>query len=401
MKKKYKKRMIYDAMGLRLAVALEWVLERLPQSVNINPEYTMKGKAQTLCDYFLVNGAGKRDAEAVVRIVEERNKIAHAGGGHLPYLSGQDFKHMREDCVTVDKLLGDAFGIPQKKLPMSNLIFHSLPYDMGNAGDLIKHGALVYFVRWWFNEKGKDRPFRFADPFGGCPWEVVENKEINRRLEKLKKVAPNVASCLSRDKRYYNSGHVVNFAARGKAEVRTSDASDIARADLMASFIDDDNMELLKAPDHKHEDGYSILGRAGEFDLVLLDPFGDFLYNEATSGFPKLKQIKSITETPAPDGRDVCVAVFILDMRPNRIRENYVKFKNEELGDIAISLRCPKILDDKVKGEKNYDMEILLISKAFANNGGWRLRASLEGFKNSLQEILFPHGDKEIEIYPR
>lgn len=25
----------------------------------------------------------------------------------------------------------------------------SLPYDMGNAGDLLKHGVLAEFVRWY------------------------------------------------------------------------------------------------------------------------------------------------------------------------------------------------------------------------------------------------------------
>ena len=42
----------------------------------------------------------------------------------------------------------------------------SLPYDMGNAGDLLKHGVLAEFVRWRC-ESG--RPGRFIDLFGGEP----------------------------------------------------------------------------------------------------------------------------------------------------------------------------------------------------------------------------------------
>ena len=39
-----------------------------------------------------------------------------------------------------------------------------LPYDMGNAGDLLKHGVLAEYVRWQC-ELGL--PPRFLDPFGG------------------------------------------------------------------------------------------------------------------------------------------------------------------------------------------------------------------------------------------
>ena len=42
----------------------------------------------------------------------------------------------------------------------------SLPYDMGNIGDLLKHGVLAEFVRWQC-ELG--RSFRFFDLFGGEP----------------------------------------------------------------------------------------------------------------------------------------------------------------------------------------------------------------------------------------
>ena len=46
----------------------------------------------------------------------------------------------------------------------------TLPYDMGNAGDLLKHGVLAEHVRWhavWACR------FDFLDPFGGKPWAIA------------------------------------------------------------------------------------------------------------------------------------------------------------------------------------------------------------------------------------
>ena len=50
-----------------------------------------------------------------------------------------------------------------------------LPYDMGNAGDLLKHGVLAEFVRWRC-ERGAS--FRFIDLFGGEPWEDRPKPEV-------------------------------------------------------------------------------------------------------------------------------------------------------------------------------------------------------------------------------
>ena len=41
-----------------------------------------------------------------------------------------------------------------------------LPYEMGNSGDLIKHGVLAEYVRWR-HQSGS--PVRFIDLFGGEP----------------------------------------------------------------------------------------------------------------------------------------------------------------------------------------------------------------------------------------
>lgn len=403
MKKSDKKKMIYDAMALRLAVVLEWILGQLPEVVKIDPEDSLKGKARTLRDYFQEKGADEKQAKAVVRVIDERNKIAHPddGGNYRPYLTAQDFRKVREDCRTIDELLmKHCDDFPLEKLPMSKLMFHSLDYDMGNTGDLIKHGALVHFVRWWFENNSKTKPLRFADPFGGCPWEIVENPEIKKRLRTLEKSDSKLAKCLWREGRYYNSGHIVNFAANqcgGKAMVRTSDACDIARSDLMASAIHADDMELLGKP-HKCNDGYSILSQAGEFDLVLLDPYGDLLAKDI-SQFQKIHKA-------ACDNPKTAFMVFVLDMQPwemppesTGIHKKHVRYLQErdKLSGMAFSLRCRKAIP--TKHNRTYDAEILLISKEFAKGGGKKLRERLEEFKEMAKKVLFPHGDQKITIW--
>lgn len=58
-----------------------------------------------------------------------------------------------------------------------------LPYDMGNAGDLLKHGLLAEFTQWWCRLNAK--PLRFIDPFGGRPWAVPPVPRVVERVTAL------------------------------------------------------------------------------------------------------------------------------------------------------------------------------------------------------------------------
>lgn len=53
----------------------------------------------------------------------------------------------------------------------------SLPYDMGNAGDLLKHGVPAEFVRWRL-ERGAS--VRFLDLFVGEPFACVAPETVKR-----------------------------------------------------------------------------------------------------------------------------------------------------------------------------------------------------------------------------
>ena len=57
----------------------------------------------------------------------------------------------------------------------------TLPYYMGNAGDLLKHGVLAEYVRW---QCGQGIRSGSLDPFGGEPWgDAIP--EVVRRVRAL------------------------------------------------------------------------------------------------------------------------------------------------------------------------------------------------------------------------
>lgn len=259
----------------------------------------------------------------------------------------------------------------------------NFPYDMGNAGDFIKHGALTLFVQWWC-ENNPTKTLRFADPFGGIPCGRVINPVIKKRLNILRGEEPFVAECLWDGDTYRNSGHIVAEAVRQcgkKPEVWTSDKCPDRCEQLKESGL---NMLHKKYDGYQCDDGYSILAHAGDFDLVLLDPCGDLLKKN-------IRQFQKIHKA-ACDNPKTAIMVFVLDMQgygmlpeTSGIEDKHNRYLKErkELGDMAFSLRCRK-----VRGESKYEPEVILISQAFANDGGRKLYARLEQFKSAAQKAL-------------
>jgi len=79
-----------------------------------------------------------------------------------------------------------------------------LAYDMGNAGDMLKHGVLAEFVRWRCESTGS---LRFIDLFGGEPW-AAPVPEVARRVRALPNCAPRAVQTDIGENRYYGSGLV-------------------------------------------------------------------------------------------------------------------------------------------------------------------------------------------------
>ena len=421
MKKSHKKRMIYDAMALRLAVALEAFID------DKRPDLKGEKYRNKIHDFSL----GLRCSNEVSPILERifgsqagkegvRHLIAHPRrGSHIPYLGYDRFQKFRDDCTTLDACFKDEIG----ESPMSKIMFYSLPYDMGNAGDLIKHGALSIAVRWWHRHCARQGTvIHFADPFGGCPWEEVESCEIKRRLLALggTKLGRFVGKCLWDGELYYNSGHIARravsqseneFEASIGLQTWTSDRDEIARSDLVTSGL----LLLDKKYKSKYDntDAYSILDYADDFHFILLDPFDDFV-PRANKHFERILDI--VVKNP-----NIIIMVFVLDKYTEAHRQKAISPKKdlieekhnqydvakEGLEGYAFSLRCPpikkaKMKKDTVEGESDYDLEVLLISQQFANNteAAAELRKDLQSYADALTEV-FPLGDKKIKFWPK
>jgi hypothetical protein len=249
-----------------------------------------------------------------------------------------------------------------------------LPYDMGNAGDLMKHGLLAEFTQWWC--RASREPIRFVDPFAGRPWVETPVPTVVRRVEALSGFAVTAAQP-HLEKRYYGSAHVVRYAARAvgqHAEVLVSDRDPGALHDLLCSGLTE-----LQYPGFDAADGYSILKTEINPDLILIDPFDSLVSREAPLILPEISKFSA----------RVAIIVFVLirDLM-NADGKRYVALKTQHLSH-AWSLRCPPLQDTGIKGEANYTAEVLLIApKLLMQPTAALLREKLKCFAKRLSEVL-------------
>jgi hypothetical protein len=251
-----------------------------------------------------------------------------------------------------------------------------LPYDMGNAGDLVKHGVLAEFTQWWCEQEC--RCLRYLDPFGGRPWVSPPEPEVTRRVQALscraiRDAQPDPAV------RYYGSSLVVLNAARavgGSAIVWSSDSDPEARHALAEC---NSSLQDLKVPGFSSSDGFSILGCDVDADLLLLDPFADFLPNRADREIPRMANIAS---------RMACV-LFVLNLDPtNCVGRRYCSLRSKHLPS-AWSLHCPRIPDTPVRGESRYEVEVLLAWQRLMDHPHRDiLRNRLQSYANCLSAVM-------------
>ena len=238
----------------------------------------------------------------------------------------------------------------------------NLRYDMGNAGDLLKHGVLAEFIRWQCESNGA---FRFIDPFGGEPWsEPVP--EVVRRLRVLPDgCALRLAQPDLGESRYYGSGLVARRTAKtcGCRGVRVL-ASDKnpARRERLRSF----GLSPLRKDfpgcggDEDEFDGYAAIDQIApgtrDGDLLLIDPFEEFLPDRASAVVPRLTEI----------AQRASVLLFALNPDPND--PDGRQFDNLLAGHLpgAWRMTCPPLFPEtKVKGESRYHAEVVLAARAF------------------------------------
>lgn len=349
-------------------------------------------------------------ADAMGEIRKKRNDIFHPKDlaelidfSPLPrgVLGLKEFKGFQKKCFDLDKKIEEKF---HKKLRIKEIMIPTLKYDMGNAGDIIKHGLLAEFVEWY--KTGHDC-LRFADPFGGCPWSnLPRGGNVHKRLGFLKKTAlggvyfPNNGEELDK---YLGSSHLVRKAAENcslKAEIDVSDNDENARCNLENSIQEYKCMRLVELPNKNN--GYKILendnvfeNSAPKYDLILIDPYSDFLRDEfyfyaqkQTHYFARINEL----------AKNLFIAVFVLDMnKKNRVGRNFAEFKKNKLTGRAVSIRCPKIKekgDGYVKGESTFDSEILLVREGISGNKFKKLHERLKNFADKATEALPLRGNR-------
>ena len=187
----------------------------------------------------------------------------------------------------------------------------SLPYDMGNVGDLLKHGVLAEFVRW---QCDSGRSFRFFDLFGGEP-EGPALARFARRVLALPDGALRAAQIGIDEGRYFGSGIVARNAARNAScstvQVLTGDRDSERRERLRAAGLTmvDEEFPRRRAGADRY-DAYAAFGEIvdilREDDLVLLDPFHEFLPRKARTVVPQM----------ATAAKRAAVLLFALNLEP-------------------------------------------------------------------------------------
>ena len=310
----------YDSAVLEIGTRLEKFLK-------IHLRKTAKSSLHDMIQEFFTTSRDKETHAMMRKVQRARNDVAHSRGARDAIFNFEKFQKFR--CrigFALDDRLAKATGADAGIREI--MISPPLPYDMGNAGDLLKHGALATFVDWFLGRPGEKR-IRYADPFGGRPWERLKD-ETRKRLHKLSSALPVIQSAQphwQNGNRYYGSSHVVRNvakAAKAQAVVLASDEDEIARSDLEASGID----LLEEAIETYDPNGFGILSEQydGRFDLILLDPFRRFLLNEFGRNRTQTGHFTSISRAVKRNS-DLCIMLFVLDMTENYIHENYLEEK--------------------------------------------------------------------------
>jgi hypothetical protein len=179
--------------------------------------------------------------------------------------------------------------------------------------------------------------------------------------------------------RYYGSSLVVANAAKavgGSADLWVSDADGAARRAFAECGCPS---KEISTPGFSSSDGFSVLSCDIDADLLLLDPFADFLRQRADEAIPLI---------PGFSIRAACV-LFVLNLDPrNEVGRHYGELRSKHLPG-AWSMHCPKLLGTVVRGEAKYEVEVLL---AWASLGAHprkgALRSRLASYAKCLSAIL-------------
>ena len=377
---------IYDITALEMFKRLELFLdEKLGGHEKMREAYrTVDWKIK---EFTKGEKANRPDAENLMnQLRKTRNDIVHpyarsARGKFRPHpepiLDLDKFREFQKICYSLDKTY--------PALRMKEIMIPTLKYQMGNAGDIIKHGLLAEFVQWYKSSKGGC--LQFADPFGGCPWrDIPQDSNLRKQLLALKGTALSDAYPKNYDL-YWGSSHLVRVLSEKynlKTKIYIYDRDDNARCNLENSITEYKSVMEWDIPEcvDGRPDAYAILDTQElprEYNLILIDPYSEFLLEESRNKQKRLNAALSL----ANQYPNLFIAIFVLDMKNNYIHDKFVKFRKNalETGNL-LSLRCPKL-----KGEK-YAYEMLLISGQLREKAADNLKIKLKKFAELANDAL-------------
>ena len=275
---------------------------------------------------------------------------------------------------------------------MSNSKETRLPYDMGNAGDLLKHGVLAEAVRHRLIFR-PNQPIRFLDLFGGEPSCSEISDETVERVGKLSECALQDGQPDIGDGLYYGSGMLARNLGNslgGHMSVFASDQNEERRERLRKEGLRPLEDAFLQIGELGDYDAYRALevirDKNSRNDLILIDPFADFLEpdandcNRAESVLPMLSQIaKSST-----------IVLFVLNEDPfNCVGQRFDELLRNHLSG-AFAMSCPPIRLSKVEGERTYYVDVVLAGPDLVGDPGEAayLRCRLEILARKLAHAL-------------
>ena len=274
---------------------------------------------------------------------------------------------------------------------MSNSEKTGLPYDMGNAGDLLKHGVLAETLRHRLIFR-RNQTIRFLDLFGGEPFSCKVSEETVERVGMLSDCALQDGQPDIRAGKYYGSGTLarnLGDSLGGHVSVFASDRKEERRERLRKAGLRPLEEAFPQVGEPDNYDAYRALevirSETTGNDLILVDPFAKFLKpdaggsNRAEHVLPMLSQIANCST----------VLLFILNKDPfNRVGRRFDQLLQNHFSGIAMS--CPPIRKSKVKGECKYYADVVLAGPDLVSDPGEAayLRCRLELLARKLADAL-------------
>ena len=270
-----------------------------------------------------------------------------------------------------------------------------LLYDMGNIGDLLKHGVMAEFIHWWSCINSDKKNFEFFDPFCGLCWTCSAKGKLLKRLYDLRDnnrdcdfAIINAQPDINKGK-YYGSAHVViNQTLQIKRKEKLLPVvfvSDKSPENVKALEKSSKYIKKLDCPGFSEIDGYSILDsiincKRINPDMVLIDS-----YNDMDEIICRISSIIKACE------KTTIILFVIIDCKK--------KWKQiqQKSPPNSIILTCPRI---GTEGERR-EIGVILSSCLFAKTKNDSLLKNIRCYASALSKVTFsPDTKKEIRVLP-